>query len=187
MTTSIEKAVSALNEGGVILYPTDTIWGLGCDATNEDAVQRVYRIKDRTDAKSMLVLVDRFALISQYVEAIPEMAQEIIEITDQPLTIIYPQARNLASNLIAEDGSIGIRICQAPICQKLIRQFGRPIVSTSANKSGHPPPVRFSDIESLIIKEVDCIIEGKGWQSRFNKPSPIIKLGMDNQIQIIRQ
>jgi len=186
MMTYIEHAVSILKQGGIILYPTDTIWGIGCDATNNQAVERIYQIKKRTDQRSMLVLVDRIDMIYRYVESVPSMALELLKITDHPLTIIYPNAQNLAPNLVAADGSIGIRICKAPLCQRLIRIFGKPIVSTSANTSGLPAPLSDSEIEPYIREAVDHIIEDKDRRGRFNKPSSIIKLGMDNQIQIIR-
>lgn len=187
MTKSIEKALTVLRQGGVILYPTDTIWGIGCDATNRQAVDRVFRIKNRTDQKSMLVLVDQLDMIYEYVEAIPEMALELLKITEGPLTIIYPGARNLAPNLVASDGSVGIRICRISFCQQLIQKFGKPIVSTSANKSGRPAPKNYTQIESTILKEVDYVVEEKEYPNSFGKPSSIIKLDMDNRIQIIRQ
>lgn len=187
MTKSVEKTITVLKQGGVILYPTDTIWGIGCDATNMQAVERIYRIKNRTDQKSMLVLVNEVDMIYEYVEAIPDMALGILEITNEPLTIIYPKARNLAPNLVAEDGSIGIRVCGVPFCKQLIQLFGKPIVSTSANKSGHPPPSNYAAIDDGILKEVDYIVEEKEGHIPYGKPSSIIKLDMDNRIYIIRK
>ena len=182
----IEKAKNILVGGGVIVYPTDTIWGIGCDATNLQAVNRIYQIKERTDKQSMLVLVDGIEMIYQYVEAIPGMAYELIKITAHPMTIIYPKAKNLAPNLVPSDGSIGIRICQDPVCRVLIQSFGKPIVSTSANKSGHPFPVRFTDIQESILQAVDFVLESQDKRNIRGKPSSIIKLDMDNRIQIIR-
>ena len=136
MNDDIKAALEVLQKGGVILYPTDTIWGLGCDACNEDAVTRIYAIKNRHDSKSMLVLMENAALIERYVKEVPEIAYNLIELTDKPLTIIYDGAKNLAENLIAEDGSIGIRITTEAFSSELIKRFKRPVVSTSANVSG---------------------------------------------------
>ena len=135
-----------MNEGGVILYPTDTIWGIGCDATNEEAVRRVYQIKQRSDSKAMLVLVDSPVKVDFYVQDVPEVAWDLIEVADKPLTIIYSGARNLASNLIAEDGSVGIRVTNEEFSKRLCQQFRKAIVSTSANISGQPSPANYSEI-----------------------------------------
>src|SRR5512135_2173629 len=135
MTEDIRAAVETLKKGGIILYPADTIWGLGCDATNEDAVRKIFRIKERQDAKSMLVLLDDENKLTGYVTEIPEIAWSILEVTEKPITIIYPGARNLAAGLVAEDGSIGIRIVKDDFCRQMIRTFGKPVVSTSANIS----------------------------------------------------
>ena len=136
MEQDIQKASEILRKGGIILYPTDTIWGLGCDATNIEAVKKIYQLKQREELKSMLVLVDNIDRIGRYIKQIPEMAIQLIEVNDLPMTIIYPGAVNLASNLVSSDGTIGIRITNDDFCQKLIRKFNKPIVSTSANVSG---------------------------------------------------
>ena len=142
-----------MREGGVILYPTDTIWGIGCDATNEDAVRRVYEIKQRQDSKAMLVLVDSSVKVDFYVRDVPEVAWDLIDLADKPLTIIYSGARNLAANLLAEDGSVGIRVTNEDFSKRLCQQFRKAIVSTSANISGQPSPKNFSEISEEIKAE----------------------------------
>ena len=182
----LTRSIEIIESGGTILYPTDTIWGIGCDATNPSAVEAVYRIKNRVDAKSMLVLVNEASMIDKYVREIPSMASEILNISTDPLTIIYPDAINLASNLIAEDGSIGIRICRTAFCQELISRLNLPIVSTSANISGQPPPKDKGSIDPQVIDRVDYFVDIDQEGDAGNKPSPIIKLDLDNSIKIIR-
>lgn len=186
MDSDIKKALEVLKNGGVILYPTDTIWGLGCDASNEKAVERIYQIKKRSDQKSLLVLLDNENKIPSYVKEMPETAWDLIELSDKPLTIIYSGARNLAQNLIAEDGSIGIRISKDEFNQRLIQRFRKPLVSTSANISGEKAPQNFAEISSEIMDSVDYIVEWR--QDDFSKsdPSSIIKLGTGGEIKIIR-
>ncbi len=187
MDAIVEEVLAVLKKGGTLLYPTDTIWGIGCDATNEAAVNAIYRIKKRTGTKSMLVLVDHIAMIRSYVQEIPSMALELLKVSDTPLTIIYPNAKNLASKLIAGDGSVGIRICKTEFCQNLIGKFQKPIVSTSANLSGDPSPATLTDIDPYIKEKVDYFVEISEKESFLcKKPSPIIKLGIDNTIRIIR-
>ena len=186
MKEDIQESLQVLKNGGVIVYPTDTIWGIGCDATDADAVSRIYRIKQREDSKSMLVLVDDENRLYQYVEQVPDMALEISRITDKPITIIYPGVVDLAPNLVAEDGSMGIRITTDPFCLELIRQFGKPIVSTSANISGQEPPANFSEIGDEIKSAVDHIVRWRRNETRKGIPSPIIKIGLNNEIRIIR-
>ena len=147
-----------MNEGGVILYPTDTIWGIGCDATNEEAVRRVYEIKQRSDSKAMLVLVDSPVKVDFYVQDVPEVAWDLIEVADKPLTIIYSGARNLAPNLIAEDGSVGIRVTNEGFSKRLCQQFRKAIVSTSANISGQPSPANYSEITEELKSMVDYVV-----------------------------
>lgn len=183
----IKKTVKILQEGGVILYPTDTIWGLGCDATNEKAVARIYKIKKRTDTKAMLLLVDDASKILNYVEEVPEMAWQLVELTTKPLTIIYPKAKNLPYNLVAEDESIGIRVTDEEFSKKLCAQFGKPIVSTSANISGKATPLNFSEISDEIKSAVDYIVKYRQKETLKPKPSSIIKIEKGNVIQIIRQ
>ena len=176
-----------MREGGVILYPTDTIWGIGCDATNEDAVRRVYEIKQRQDSKAMLVLVDSSVKVDFYVRDVPEVAWDLIDLADKPLTIIYSGARNLAANLLAEDGSVGIRVTNEDFSKRLCQQFRKAIVSTSANISGQPSPKNFSEISEEVKSAVDYIVGY--WQEEMSnpKPSSIIKLDKGGVIKIIRE
>lgn len=186
MIDDIKAALEVLQKGGVILYPTDTIWGLGCDAGNEEAVQRIYAIKKRVDSKSMLVLMENAALIERYVDEVPEIAYDLIELSDKPLTIIYDGAKNLARNLIADDGSIGIRITTERFSSELIRRFKRPIVSTSANLSGKPSPACFTEIAREVIDAVDYVVNYRQEETTKAEPSGIIKLGVGGEIKIIR-
>ncbi len=183
----VKRALDVLIRGGIILYPTETIWGLGCDATNEKAVQKIYKIKHRTDAKSMLTLIDTGNRLPSYVEQVPDIAWDLIEMSDKPLTIIYPKGKNLAANLLAEDGSVGIRITSNLFCKRLIHKFRKPIVSTSANLSGERSPVTFSDVSQKIISKVDFVVNELLAGETTGKSSGIIKLGMDGQVQVIRE
>mgnify|MGYP003445380650 CR=1 FL=1 len=187
MREDIKKACEVMNKGGVILYPTDTIWGIGCDATNEEAVKRVYEIKKRADSKAMLVLVDNAVKVDFYVNQAPEVAFDLIELSTKPLTIIYDDAKNLAPNLIAEDGSIGIRVTSEEFSKQLCFRFRKAIVSTSANVSGEPSPATFSDISEEIKQAVDYIVQSRQTETGAPKPSSIIKLGKGGQIKIIRE
>jgi len=186
MNEEIEKALEVLRQGGTILYPTDTIWGIGCDATNRDAVQKIYKIKERDDRKSMLVLIDNVSRLTYYISEVPEIAYELIDVSDKPLTIIYPEARHLPENLLAEDGSLGIRITSDPFCKKLIGRCGKPIVSTSANLSGQPAPSNFSLIPEEIVKGVDHVVNWRREETAAAVPSSIIKLDNRGHIQILR-
>ena len=186
MIDDIKKAVEVLQNGGIILYPTDTIWGIGCDATNVEAVKRVYDLKQRIDNKAMLVLLDNENRLMQYVSEIPEIAWELIEVSNKPITIIYPGAKNLASNLIGEDGSIGIRIAGDEFCKKLIGRFRKPIVSSSANISGRPAPAAFGDISEDIKQSVDYVVAHRQNDVSKAQPSSIIKLDESGKFTIIR-
>ena len=186
MIEDIKAALEVLQKGGVILYPTDTIWGLGCDACNEEAVKRIYAIKNRTDSKSMLVLMENAALLERYVEEVPDIAYDLIELTDKPLTIVYDGAKNLARNLVADDGSIGIRITTEAFSSDMIRRFKRPIVSTSANVSGKPSPGCFDEIDLLIIDAVDYVVKYRQDDTHKAVASSIMKLGRGGEIKIIR-
>jgi len=183
----IKNASDVLIKGGIILYPTDTIWGIGCDATNEEAVQRIFMLKQRADHKAMLVLIDSPAKLQTYVSEVPDMAWDLTELADKPLTIIYPQGRNLASNLLGEDHSIGIRITRESFSQKLCERCRRPIVSTSANISGEPSPSSFREISDEVKNGVDYIVKYRQEELIQSVPSGIIRLGIDNSIQIIRK
>jgi Sua5/YciO/YrdC/YwlC family protein len=187
MEEEIKKACEVLKTGGVILYPTDTIWGIGCDATNEKAVRRIYEIKRRSDTKSMLVLVDSPAKLDFHVEEVPAIAYDLIELSDKPLTLIYSGARNLASNLIAQDGSVGIRVTNEAFSSTLCRQFRKPLVSTSANISGQPSPALFSEINEEIIRSVDYVVNYRQNEKSRSKPSGIIQLGKNGLFKIIRE
>ena len=187
MHNDIKNAVEVLKKGGVILYPTDTIWGIGCDATNPEAVNRIYKIKKREDTKSMLVLMENPALLDRYVEEVPEVAWDLVEITTTPLTVIYPKAKNLAQNLIAADGSIGIRFTKEEFTSKLLQRFRRPLVSTSANISGENSAAIYDEISEKIKSQVDYIVEYRQDDITASKPSGIIKLGQGGQIDILRK
>ena len=181
-----------LRNGGVILYPTDTVWGIGCDATNPEAVAKVYEIKKRSDSKSLVLLSSDMDMICRYVKEVPEMAIQLVEVNDKPMTIIYPGAivghpRALASNVVAEDGTVGIRIPMMEFCQQLVMKFGRPIVSTSANISGEPTPKRYDEISEEIRSAVDHIVEPSLEKGSTGKSSSIIKVGLDYTIEIIRK
>lgn len=171
----------------MILYPTDTIWGIGCDATNEDAVRRVYEIKQRQDSKAMLVLVDSSVKVDFYVQDVPEVAWDLIDLADKPLTIIYSGARNLAANLLAEDGSVGIRVTNEDFSKRLCQQFRKAVVSTSANISGQPSPRNFSEISEEVKSAVDYIVGYRQEEMSNPKPSSIIKLDKGGVIKIIRE
>ena len=186
MQEDLLKSLEVLRKGGVILYPTDTIWGIGCDATNEQAVQRIFRIKKREDSKSMLILLDSPGRLNGYV-TVPEVAWELIEVTTSPLTIIYPGAKNLAKGLIAEDGSTGIRITSDEFCIELIKRFGKPIVSTSANISGTQSPVIFDEIHDEIISMADYVVKWRQDDSVKRQPSAVIKIEVNGVFKIIRK
>lgn len=187
--SDLQAALKVLREGGVILYPTDTIWGIGCDATNADAVARIYEIKKRIDSKAMLVLLDGADKLQGYMEKVPETAWMLLEATEgqRPMTIIYPSARNLASNLLAEDGSVGIRITQEVFSKALCEQLRRPIVSTSANFSGEPAARTFQDIMPELIDAVDYVCQFRRNDTTIHQPSSIIKIDEKERITIIRK
>lgn len=181
------KALEVLNAGGLILYPTDTIWGIGCDATNEDAVRKVYQLKQREDAKALISIIDSNAKLMSLMPEIPEIAYDLVEVATSPLTIIYPNVRGLASNLLAEDGSAGIRVVETePFCKALGERFRKPIVSTSANLSGHTAPRHFGEIDSEIIEGVDYVVKYRQEDRSETKASSIIKLNADGTFKLIR-
>lgn len=182
----IRQAVEVLRRGGVVLYPTDTIWGIGCDATNEEAVRRVYEIKQRDDSKALICLVDSDARLQRYVRNVPEVAWQLIDCIDKPTTLILDGAVNLAPNLIAEDGSIGIRITQEPFSKELCYRFQKAIVSTSANISGCPAAQNYRDIDPRIIEQVDYVCWSRRQEHKPHRPSSIIKLQADGVVKIIR-
>jgi len=183
----LKNALEVLQQGGVILYPTDTIWGIGCDATNPDAIEKVYRIKARDPQKSMLILVDYPARVERYVDEMPDIAWDLMEVTDKPLTLIYPNAIHLPDNLLNADGSIGIRVTEEKFSQQLITRFKRPVVSTSANYSSQPYPQKFEDIDKGIIESVDYVVQYRQNERKVTSPSGIIKLGPSGEVKVIRE
>jgi len=183
----IRNAVETMRKGGVILYPTDTVWGIGCDATNAQAVAKVYEIKRRTDSKAMICLVDSDARVQRYVRNVPNVAWELFDCADKPTTIVLDGAVNLAPNLIAEDGSIAIRITKEDFSKQLCYRFQKPIVSTSANISGEPAAQNFKDISQEIIDAVDYVCWSRRQEHKPHKPSSIIRLREDGQVEIIRK
>ena len=201
---TFNQALEVLRRGGVILYPTDTVWGIGCDATNPEAVARVYQIKRRPDSKSLVLLASDLDMVGRYVREIPEMAIQLVEVNDRPMTIIYPGAvcgdapsadgampkadRNcLAFNTVAEDGTVGIRIPMMEFCQRLAYKLGRPLVSTSANISGEQTPKKYAEISQEIISAVDYVVDPSLENGSTGASSQIIKVGLDYSIQIIRK
>jgi len=183
----INRALEVIKNGGVILYPTDTIWGLGCDATNAAAVEKLLKIKNRPAEKSLIVLLDVDSKLQSYVKEIPEVAYDLIEYAENPLTIIFSDAKNLAPNVINTDGSVGIRIVKHDFCTPLIQRFRKPVVSTSANMSGKPSPQFFDDIDPEIIEAVDYVVDFQQEDRSIKKPSTIMKLRPSGQFEFIRK
>ena len=181
------EAVRVLKAGGVILYPTDTVWGLGCDATNAEAVERIYKIKQRDDSKALIVLADSDAMISRYVVEPPEVAWDVIELANKPTTIIFDQGRNLAPNLLAQDGSVGIRLSREDFSSQLCFHLCKPIVSTSANISGQPTPRIFREITEEIRQQVDYVVRYRQHDTIPAAPSSVIRLGRGGEVKIIRK
>ncbi|MBQ7194611.1 MAG: Sua5/YciO/YrdC/YwlC family protein [Bacteroidales bacterium] len=202
----MKEALQALRDGKVILYPTDTVWGIGCDATNPAAVARVYEIKRRSDAKSLVLLAADLDMVARYVRAVPSIAVDLVEVNDAPMTIIYPEGLTgpkpdqpapadklppadryrLAFNTVASDGSVGIRVPLTEFCRELCRKLGRPIVSTSANISGEPTPGSFEEIAPEIVSAVDLVIDRSLEKQSTGRASQIIKVGLDSTVEIIR-
>ena len=187
MKTEIDKALSVLKNGGVILYPTDTVWGLGCDATNEAAVAKINLIKGRASDKSFIILLDNDNKIQSYVSEVPDVAYELIEYSENPLTIIFSGAKNLAPGVINNDGTVGIRIVKHDFCLQLLQKFRKPITSTSANISGSPTPQTFDEISEEIKDAVDYVVDWEQQITTPKKPSTIMKLGPGGQFSFIRR
>lgn len=185
MNTEIQKAFEVIQQGGIILYPTDTVWGIGCDATNAEAVQKIYQLKQREEAKSMICLMNGERMMYQVFKEIPEVAWQILDLSEKPTTLILDNPKNVAANLIAPDQTLGIRIVKEPFCYKLMERMKKPLVSTSANISGQPTPTSFKEISPEIIKGVDYVVNLHREKSGA-KPSTIIKLTQDAQVKIIR-
>ncbi len=186
MRNEIKKCVEVLEKGGTILYPTDTIWGIGCDATSEKAVKKIYHLKKRVESKSLIILLADMKEISKYMKTFPGIARDLMKNVERPLTIIYPNAQNLAKNVIAEDNSIAIRIVKNEFCKSLIRAFGKPIVSSSANISNEPAPMVFKSISKEILDHVDYVVTLYQDVLQEVKPSRIIKLKENGEFHIIR-
>lgn len=180
------EAVKVLKAGGIILYPTDTVWGLGCDATNSLAVERIYKIKERQDSKALIVLANSEAMIANHVVEVPEVAWDIIELADKPTTIVFDKGRNLAPNLLGEDGSVAIRLSREDFSSQLCFHLRKPIVSTSANISGAPTPKIFGDIDEKLLSRVDYVVKYRQEDKVAAAPSSIIKLGRGGEVKIIR-
>ncbi len=183
----IKNAFDTLVAGGLILYPTDTIWGIGCDATNEDAVRRVYELKKRIDSKALITLVDTPVKVDFYVDSVPEIAWDLIDVAEKPMTIIYDKGRNLAPNLMADDGSVAIRVTNEEFSKKLCARFRKAIVSTSANVSNDSAPLNFGEISDEIKEGVDYIVKYRQDETDCHSASSIIKLGKSGEVKIIRQ
>lgn len=183
----IKKAVEVMKNGGVILYPTDTVWGIGCDATNAEAVAKVYKIKQRDDSKALICLVDSDARLQRYVRNAPEVAWNVMELATKPTTVIFDEAVNLAHNLIAEDGSIAMRITNEEFSKELCYRFQKPIVSTSANISGQPAAQNYCDISEELLNAVDYVCFSRRQEHKSHTPSSIIKIKNNGEIDIIRK
>ena len=182
----IKACIETLQKGGLILYPTDTVWGIGCDATNKEAISKIFALKNREDAKAMIVLIEAESAILEYVENPAPTIFDYIKGVHKPTTIIYNKAKNLPSNLLLSDGSVAIRICSDPFCKKLIKHFGKPIVSTSANISGYPTPLLFKDIPLEIIEGVDYVVKHRQEENELRQPSSIVKWDLNGALIIIR-
>ena len=183
----IQKCLETLRAGGTILYPTDTVWGIGCDAANEKAVEKIYAIKKREESKSLIVLVSDEGMLNRFVKEVPAQAWDLIEVSDTPITIIYDSGKGLAKNVLAEDGSIAVRLVKDEFCQRLIHKFGKPIVSTSANISGDPAPKNFDEVSEEVKSKADYIANWRQDDFSEARPSSIIKLRSNGEFQIIRK
>jgi len=183
---ALEEAINVLKKGGIILYPTDTIWGIGCDATNADAIDKIYALKQRVASKSLISLVSDFKMLQQYVEEVPEVAYDILKYANKPTTIIYDRPLRVAENLISDDNTLAIRVVRDPFCSKLIKKLKKPLVSTSANISEQPSPNNFKEISKEILEGVDYVVN-LPLKNKGTKPSSIIKIGGDSTVKIIRK
>ncbi len=183
----LNQALETLKSGGLILYPTDTIWGIGCDATNPEAVEKIFALKGRDKGKSMIILLSNDNQLQSYVSEVPEVAYELLEATDKPLTIIYSNAKNLAANVVAEDGSIGIRVVNHPFCEQLLQRFRKPIVSTSANISGEASARNFVEVSDEIVNGVDYVVKFGQQDPSNGTASTIMKLDPSGKFEFIRK
>jgi len=187
MQIEIDNAVKILSKGGTILYPTDTVWGIGCDATNARAISKIYKLKSRSEKKSLIILVDEIDKIQQYVEKVPRQVEDLINNYHKPLTIVFSNAKNLAKNLVSDDGTIAIRVVKHDFCKKLIHTFGKPIVSTSANVSGTPTPVVFREISEFIKSKVNYVVDIEQNNIQPASPSTVIKIDKNGNYDILRE
>jgi L-threonylcarbamoyladenylate synthase len=183
----VAKALKIIQEGGIILYPTDTIWGIGCDATNTEAVKKIYRLKQRDETKSMIILLDSDNKLESYIQEVPAIVYDLIEYAENPLTLVMPGAKNVSPALIAEDGSLGVRIAKHEFCQQLIQRLRKPLVSTSANVSGKPSPQYFSQIDQQVIDGVDYVVDLEQYDKEIKNPSTIMRLEPDGRFEFIRR
>jgi L-threonylcarbamoyladenylate synthase len=183
----VAKALKVVQEGGIILYPTDTIWGIGCDATNTEAIKKLYKLKQRDETKSMIILLDSDNKLESYISEVPSIAYDLIEFAENPLTLIMPGAKNISPALISSDGSVGVRIVRHPFCQQIIQRLRKPLVSTSANISGQPSPQYFGQIDQEIIDGVDYIVDLEQHDTELKKPSTIMRLQPDGRFEFIRR
>lgn len=185
--TEIRRALETLRNGGTLLYPTDTIWGLGCDATDENAVRKIFRIKRREESKSLITLVSDEKMLSRFVDEVPPIAWTLMELSEKPVTIIYEKVGGLARNVIAENGSAGIRLVNDKFCKALIREFQKPIVSTSANISGEPAPQNFKGIKNEILEQVDYVVNYRQNETVAGRASSVIRLKPNGEFHILRK
>lgn len=185
MQEEINKAIAILEKGGLLLYPTDTVWGIGCDATNKDAVQKVYDLKQREDSKALICMVGNDAMLERHIDNVPDLAYDIIDLSTKPTTIIYDNPKGIAKNLIAVDNTLAVRVATDKFCQYLINKFKKPMVSTSANISGQPSPNSFKDISKAILTGVDYVVN-LHQDKKNGPPSAIIKLSNDSIVKVIR-
>jgi len=183
----VAKAFKIIQDGGIILYPTDTIWGIGCDATNTEAVKKIYRLKQRDEAKSMIILLDNDNKLQSYIAEVPEIAYDLIEFAENPLTLVMPGAKNISPALIAVDGSVGVRVTSNEFCQQLIQRMPKPLVSTSANISGKPSPQYFSQIDQEIIDGVDYVVDIDQHSMEIKNPSTIMRLAPNGSFEFLRR
>ena|ERR1700744_415998 len=183
----VAKALKVIQEGGIILYPTDTIWGIGCDATNTEAINKIFKLKQRDEAKSMIILLDTANKLESYIQEVNPLAYDLIEYAENPLTLVMPGAKNISPALIAGDGSVGIRVSNYPFCQQLIQRLRKPLVSTSANISGKPSPQYFSQIDDEIIQGVDYVVDIDQQSMEIKNPSTIMKLAPDGKFEFLRR
>ncbi|MDO4228941.1 MAG: L-threonylcarbamoyladenylate synthase [Capnocytophaga sp.] len=186
MNLDIKNAVETLTVGGTILYPTDTVWGIGCDATNEEAVTKIFSIKQRNESKSLIILVDSEQMLRNYTENTSDFVFDFLKNIHEPTTIIYPNAKNLAKNVISSDNSVGIRLIKDDFCKKMIQKFGKPIVSTSANISGNPTPRIFKEIDTEIIKNCDYIVKHRQEDTEIRPPSRLVRFDLNGNIEFLR-